>query len=239
MLTATNGLARLKDALRHVLWIGGPPDAGKSTVADLLAEQYDLSVYHFDRNEPDHLRRADPVRHPAVHALARRLEALGTQAWAEEFWVQRDVEQITQDTMASWSQRVDLAVEDLGRLSGDRPIIAEGPGFFPEVTLPLLSGDRQAIWLVPSEAFKRASHARRGKSAWRIHSSDPETAYRNHVERDLLIGQHYRRSTAELRLPLIEVDGSVSPEQVAADVAAHFAPTLTRMASGCSGERGP
>ena len=216
----------LKRALAHVLWIGGPPDAGKTTVAQLLAEKYGLQVYHFDRREPDHLRRADPARHPALHALATDLWELGERAWQESYWVRRPVAEQARGAIASWSERVGLAVEDLLALPADRPIVAEGPGFFPEAILPLLASPRQAIWLVPSAAFKRASHARRGKSAWRANTSDPERAYRNHVERDLLLAEHYRRQARALGVPLLEVDGSRPVEAVAAEVEAHFAPRL-------------
>lgn len=34
------GADTLKAALRHVLWIGGAPDAGKTTVARILAERH-------------------------------------------------------------------------------------------------------------------------------------------------------------------------------------------------------
>lgn len=53
------GMDRMNDVrhmLRHVLWIGGPPDAGKTTVADLLGRAHRLPVYHFDRHEMDHNR---------------------------------------------------------------------------------------------------------------------------------------------------------------------------------------
>lgn len=216
----------LKRALAHVLWIGGPPDAGKTTIAQVLGDRHGLQVYHFDRREMDHIRRADPARHPALHALGKDLQVLGERAWQEGYWVRRPVAEQARGAIASWTERVGLAVEDLLALPADRPIVAEGPGFIPEALLPLLASPRQAIWLVPSEAFKRESHARRGKSAWRATTSDPERAYRNHVERDLLMAEHYRRQARALGVPLIEVDGSRSVEAVVAEVEAHFAPRL-------------
>ena len=216
----------LKRALAHVLWIGGPPDSGKTTITQLLADRYRLQAYHFDRREKDHIRRADPARHPALHALGTDLRVLGERAWQEGYWVRRPVEDMARGTIATWSERVSLAVEDLLALPADRPIVAEGPGFFPAAILLLLASPRQAIWLVPSETFKRESHARRGKSAWRANLSDPERAYRNHVERDLLLAEHYRWQARELGGPLIEVDGSRPVEEVAAAVEAHFAPLL-------------
>src|ERR671933_152564 len=216
----------LKLALAHIIWIGGPPDSGKTTLAQLLADRHWLQVYHFDRREMDHIGRADPERHPALHALGTSLRELDEREWVEAHWVRRPVPEQARGAIASWTERVGLAVEDLLALPAVRPIVAEGPGFFPAAILPLLAGPRQAIWLVPSAAFKRESHARRGKSAWRAPLSDPERAYRNHVERDLLLAEHYRRQARELGVPLIEVDGSRPVEEVAAVVEAHFAPLL-------------
>jgi len=121
----------LKRALAHVLFVGGPPDAGKTTVADRLGARYGLTVYHFDRSEPAHLRRADPVRHPALHELARQLDKLGAAGWREAFWVRLPPAEMARRTRASWSEPVSLAVEDLLELSRQadtpRPIVAEGP----------------------------------------------------------------------------------------------------------------
>jgi len=222
----TDRMDSSKDALRRVLWIGGPPDAGKSTIADLLGDKYGLPVYRFDRREMDHIARAEPMRHPHLHTLQAQLAELDEQAWLEEFWVRRPVEEMVDSTIASWSERVGLAVEDILSMPTDRPIIAEGPGFFPEMILPLLSTPRQAIFLVPSEEFKRASHARRAKSERRDRTSDPERFLRNHIERDLLMAEHYRRTAREVGLALIEVDGSRSIGQVTAAVEAHFEPLL-------------
>ncbi len=219
-------MRNLRDALRHVLWIGGPPDAGKSTVADVLGGKHGLPVYHFDRHEMDHIARAEPTRRPQLYALWVQLAELDERAWLEEFWVRRSVEEMARDTIASWSERIELAIEDILAMPTDRSLIAEGPGFFPEAILPLLSTPRQAVFLAPSEAFKRASHERRAKSARRDQTSDPERFLRNHIERDLLMAEHYRRTARELGLALIEVDGSRSAAEVTSVVEAHFEPLL-------------
>ena len=84
---------------------------------------------------------------------------------------------------------------------------------------------RQAIWLVSTEEFKRASYQRRQKSAF-ANTSDPERARRNHMGRDLLLAAHIRRRTEELGLAILEVDGMRLLDEVASLVDAHFAPFL-------------
>lgn len=210
-----------RDTLRHVLWIGGPPDSGKTTIANILAERYGLQVYHFDRHEPDHdsrVRRASPAKYPYNHAWDAKT--------LDELWVAGPPSAMAELVVGCWSERIGLVTEDLLAMSTHRPIVAEGPGFFPEVVLPLLSHPRQAVWLVPSEAFKRASHERRGKS-FGDEVSDPNRATRNHIERDLLMAEHYRQKTRELSLAVYEVDGAKSVEEMAALVEARFAPLLS------------
>lgn len=210
-------------AFPHVLWIGGPPDCGKTTVANILAEKYRLQVYHLDHHEMDHVHRSDPNLHPATFELGMRLKELDELAQLEWLWINRTPIEMAESAMASWSDRFPLVLEDLLTMPKNCPIIAEGPGFFPEVILPLISNPHQAIWMVPSEAFKRASYIRRRKGEKRAQIlSDPEIAHRNHIERDLLIAERYRRSVCELELPLIEVDGSQSINEVLAKVEAHF-----------------
>jgi len=213
-----------RDRLAHVLWIGGPPDCGKTSIADIIAEKHGLQHYHFDRREGDHLRRADPERQPNVVKLRTLVGTLDERELAHELWLAHSPEAMAEFTVGSWSERVDLAVEDLLAMPGAPLIVAEGPGFFPERIAPLLTDPGKAVWLAPSEGFKRASAIRRDKPGSRHLTSDPERAQENLIRRDVLMGAQVRRGVNELGLAMYEVDGSRSLAEMAAMVEAQFGP---------------
>jgi hypothetical protein len=208
----------LRSALRRVLWIGGAPDAGKTTVARELAQRRDLALYVLDRAEPDHVARADPERRPEfARFLAMSMD---------ERWVLRSPREMAEHVIATGPERLAMAIDDLLRLPDDRLIVAEGPWFFPDLLAPLLAHPRQALWLVPTAAFKRASAARRDKPAIRHQTSDPERATCNWLARDLYLADYVRRRATALDLPLWEVDGILSIDTMVAAVEDHFRPLL-------------
>ncbi len=212
----------LKAQLRHVLFIGGPPDSGKTTIADALAEQHGLQVYHFDRHEMEHFSRADAVRHPALYG------SHPDRVTTEERWLGSSPEQMAEETIDCWSERFGMALQDILAMPDSPHIIAEGPGFFPELLSPLLADPHQAIWLVPSPAFKVTSSIRRDKPGSRWETTDPDLAQRNLIERDLIMGKYVHDSARELGLQVYEVDGSRSLEQVRADIEQFFGSLLER-----------
>jgi hypothetical protein len=101
-------------------------------------------------------------------------------------------------------------------------ILAEGPGLFPELVAPLIADPSRAIWLVPTEPFKLASVAQRGKPGNRHETSDPARATHNLTQRDLLMTTHIREAATERGLRVIEIDGSEGVEAIADLVEAHF-----------------
>jgi hypothetical protein len=206
----------LKESLSHVHWIGGPPDSGKTSVADVIAERYGLQVYHFDRHEMAHFSKATADEQPALWA------AHPDRMTTEERWLGSSPEQMAADTIACWSERFLMALDDLRAMPPAPAIVAEGPGFFPELVAPLLSDPQRAVVLVPAEPFKRRSAELRGKPGNRHETSDPERASANLLERDLLMTAHVRDSAASHKLRVIEVDGSEGVEAIADLVAAHF-----------------
>ncbi len=82
----------LRSRLRHVRWIGGPPDAGKSTVAPLVAQVLGANLYHQDAHERRHIQDADPERHPLHAEFRRQLETLDESAFLEHLWLRTNPE---------------------------------------------------------------------------------------------------------------------------------------------------
>jgi hypothetical protein len=210
-------------ALRQVLWIGGAPDAGKSTATRTLAAAHGWHAYHLDAAGRSHEARTTPERQPHLSAfLAMTMD---------ERWVVRSPAAMAAHVLQTGPEYLALAIEDLMLMPTEPPILAEGPWFFPADIAPLLSHPRQAIWLVPTEEFKRASAARRDKPQFRHDTSDPECATRNWLARDLLLGKLVRRQARELGLAVYEVDGSRTVEETAALLERHFAPVLAEQAN--------
>ena len=210
-------LDRLRHRLGHVLWLGGTPCSGKSAVAQQLIARYPVQLYHYDRYEQAHLARRDPARHPAFCADA----ALSM----DNRWVQRVVDEMVRATTAVWHERFAMVIDDLLALPATAPILAEGPGLLPADVAPLLTTPRQAIWLVPTEAFKRATQPTRGGGPVN-QTSDPARAYQHLIDLDLQLAVDVRRHAEELGLTVLMVDGSRSIADTGTFVAQHFGLTL-------------
>jgi hypothetical protein len=217
----------LKSALEHVLWIGGGTDTGKMSIAQAIAHRYGLQIYHYDRNEPSHIERLIDAGSTYFQELVTKTaEGRWVLRDVDAYWVLRSPEVMAQETIASWKSRFPLVVEDLQAMPKEPMIIAEGPGLFPENVYPTLHTPRQAIWLVPTEAFKRALVEQRGKPGVRAQTRDPERATENLIGRDLLMARRVEEEAQERGLTVCEVDGSRSLEEMVTVVEQHFQPLL-------------
>lgn len=192
---------QLRERLSHVLWIGGSPQAGKTTLSRLLAGKYDLRIYNIDwHHVREHLHR--PGGAPAGwHDLTM-----------DERWVLPSPEQLAARDVASWSARSALVVEDLLQLPTDRVVVAEGPTAFPWWVAPLLRSPRQAVFLIAAPDWRAAALARRYRddpsSSIHARTTDPQRADWNIAERDRLMAERIVASCRGLGLRYEIVDGS-------------------------------
>lgn len=208
-----------RKALSHVLWIGGATDSGKTTVSQIIAQRHGFQVYNYDRHDLPQMECL-----AETHADYRAFLA----ASVEENWVQPEPEDLLRFTLQAFRDRFPLVIEDLLALPRATTIVAEGHGLIPELVAPVLSGKRQAIWLVPTEEFKRASMERRNKPSFRAETSDPERATNNVFTRDMLLADRVKAHVQVWGLTVYEVDGSRSSEEMSTLVERHFKPFLHR-----------
>ncbi|MFJ5228859.1 hypothetical protein ACIQBJ_03060 [Kitasatospora sp. NPDC088391] len=212
-------------SLRRALWIGGAQWAGKTTVAELLAEQHGLTVYHYDYHD---------ARGHRDRRIARRI-ALGeplAEPDPDRTWSDRTPEQMAADTLAGFPARFGWALDDLRALYTGRPAIAEGWGLRPELVAPLLDAPRRMAVLVPTEEFRR--HQLRvlpRAGALGVPVRDPARAQANRVARDRLVAEDAVRHARRLGIRVLEVDGTRDATAVAADLADQFAPYLAASAA--------
>src|SRR5947199_632058 len=84
-------LSDVREALSHVLWIGGGPQAGKTTLSRLLAGKWDLKIYNLDwHGVRDHERRP----HPMITAFAAMS--------MDERWAKPSIDELVERAIAFW-----------------------------------------------------------------------------------------------------------------------------------------
>jgi 2-phosphoglycerate kinase len=209
-------MATQRESLRHVFWIGGGSGAGKSTIARRLAARHELRLYSTDDQMQNHARRTGRERAPLLHQFMSMS--------MDERWLLRSPRVMLETFHWFNGEGFDLIVEDLLGLGPEPGIIVEGFRLLPRLVKPLLAVPSHAVWLLPTSAFREAAFANRGRSALAFvdHTSDPEHAMRNLLERDRLFTDMLREETARLDLPALEVDTTTNEDATARRVAALF-----------------
>jgi hypothetical protein len=207
--------ALLAARLRHVRWIGGGSRAGKSTVTRQLAATYGLRLYRTDDTIAEHVRRSRSTDTPLLDAfLAMDMD---------ERWANRSPEVMLKTFPWFAGEGFDLIMEDLLAFAEDPLVLAEGFRLLPRLVAPLLSRPNQAVWLVSTPAFRRAAFDSRGFT-WEIptKTSKPERALSNLLVRDHLFTQGVVKEASALQLRVLEVDGTVSVDEMIGHVANHL-----------------
>lgn len=206
----------MREQLRHVYWIGGGSGAGKSTVARRIAARHGLHLYATDDVMAEHARRSTREDSPLLY----RFLAMGM----DERWVNRPPGTMLETFHWFQGEGFRLIVEDLLRLPREPGVIAEGFRLLPRLVEPLLSAPARAVWLLPSPAFRQAVVGSRGGSAWGFlaKTTDPERALRNLLERDRMFTDILREEAARLGLPAVEVDATMTEDDLAERVTEVF-----------------
>jgi 2-phosphoglycerate kinase len=180
-------------------WIGGGSGAGKSTIARRIADRHGLRVYSTDDAMSEHARRMDTP-------FLREFIAMDM----DQRWVNRSPETMLETFHWYRGEGFDHIVADLP----DEPVIVEGFRLLPHLVAPIAEPGH-AVWLLPTPEFRRAAFEHRG-SLWTIagKTSNPERALRNVLERDRMFTERLHTETKRLELPVIEVDTTMTEDEL-------------------------
>ena len=185
-------------SLRHVLWIGGSPGSGKTTVATRIARRHGLRWYNADARTWAHRDRA--IREG--NAAAIQWEAMTP----EERWTASPVEMLA---MSLHRERGPMVVDDLLALPRSPLVVAEG------TTLPAgaVQDHSRAVWLLTTPELQRGRLEERGLSR------GPRELY-------LLVAETIEREASEHGVRVLVVDGARSIDATVAAVERLFKDAL-------------
>jgi hypothetical protein len=186
--------------LDHVLWIGGAPVSGKTTVATRLTRRHGLRWYGADTRTWDHRDRA----------IARGIQAaIRWEAMRpHERWETSTPEEMLE--LSLHRERGPLVVEDLEALPRSPLVVADGTTL-PAAAVP----DRtRAIWLIPTPEFHRTLLEERSLAR------GPRELY-------LLLAETIEREARENDVPILVVDGSLTIDETVDAVEHALAKAIT------------
>lgn len=184
---------------QDIYWIGGAACAGKSTLAQMYAEKYELELYSCDEYFEEHLKRISVVEQPAMYKVS-------TMNPNEAFYT-REINEQLEVYIQSFKEDFSFVIDDL-RKKTDQPIVVEGNQLLPSLVLPYLSNNHKAIWIIPTENFQREYYMKR---SWieniLKNTEDSEVAFDNWMKRDALFANLVYQEASNLGLRVLLVDG--------------------------------
>jgi hypothetical protein len=193
--------------------LGGSPCAGKSSVADRLAERYNLTVYRCDDGYGRHVQACNPKEHPTLHAI--------TQMTWDEIWMRPVAVQVDAE-LEAYREEFRMILDDLRGLPRDRLVLVEGCALLPELVAPL-ADPLHALWFVPTPQFQRHHYSQRGFIQEILSQcSDPQAAWDNWMARDEQFGRTVASAATQRGYRIECVDGTCSLDTLALLAAAHF-----------------
>jgi hypothetical protein len=196
-----------------MLWIGGAPGAGKSTLAWLLSRAADLPLHPVDLWAYDH-----QARRPPGESLDDQL-ARGPEAAADAF-------------EAASSERLGLVLDDIAaRDLGPVPALVEGPQLMPELATRLPGG--YGVWLLPDPERTRLARQERLAREETL-AGGPTAARRTRTEgllrRDAILAGRIQQAAGRAGRPVIAVPASPDWSKIAAAIEAALSPALRKVA---------
>ena len=190
--------------------IGGSPCSGKSTLASLLARKYDLLHIKLDDLVDEMMSQASVDSRPIC--------LLRQDRNPDQIWL-RNPEEMADEEWHFYEEIFPYVKSYLIK-NQDRPLLVEGAGLLPHLVKELEWPASSYLCLTPTADFQKKHYKQREWVPYVLEgTSNPEQAFENWMQRDILFAQMVRKEAQKLGYPSLMTDGSRSEKETAEKIA--------------------
>ena len=189
--------------------IGGSPCSGKSTIASLLARQYQLRHIKLDDLLIEMMSQASANSQPIC--LLRKDRS------PEQIWM-RNPEEMADEEWRFYEEIFPYVKSYLIK-NQNRPLLVEGAGLLPHLVKELEYPTSSYLCLTPTADFQKKHYRQREWVPYVLEgTTNPDKAFENWMQRDILFAQMVRKEAMELGYSSLLTDGSQSENQTMKEV---------------------
>ena len=190
--------------------IGGSPCSGKSTLASLLARKYDLLHIKLDDLVDEMMSQASVDSRPIC--------LLRQDRNPEQIWM-RNPEEMADEEWRFYEEIFPYVKSCLIK-DQDKALLVEGAGLLPHLIKSLEEPAVSYLCLTPTADFQKKHYKQREWVSYVLEgTSNPEQAFENWMQRDILFAQMVRKEAQKLGYPSLMTDGSRSEKETAEKIA--------------------
>ena len=193
--------------------IGGSPCSGKPTIASLLARQYQLLHIKLDDLVEKMMSQASEDSQPIC--------LLRQDRNPEQIWM-RNPEEMADEEWRFYEEIFPYVKSYLIK-NQDRPLLVEGAGLLPHLIKSLEEPAVSYLCLTPTADFQKKHYKQREWVPYVLEgTSNPEQAFENWMQREILFAQMGRKEAMKLGYSSLMTDGRQSEKQTAEEIARIF-----------------
>jgi hypothetical protein len=206
-----------KTIFSHVIWVGGPADSGKTTLARRIAQMKAYQYYSCDQTGAEHLQKLARTN----TEYKKYVESVLSERWTGYTSVE-----IVEQSLKTGREVFQFVLEDIKALPNNIPIIVEGVGLTPEIVRPVMTSAYQGIWLVPTKEIMEKSFRKKASFLQTTMGDQAETTITLLLQANIHLMEVIESQAEQYGCKVYEIGEKLSIEENVANVWAHFSQYL-------------
>lgn len=188
--------------MTKIYYIGGSPCSGKSTVAEMIANKYNMYYFKVDDFLFEYIAKAKDKG--IVSSTKASLMTV------DETWLRNPMEQCKEE-FTIYKEIFEFVLEDISKINTQNGIIAEGAAFLPDLMRHIGVNEKHYICIVPTKEFQYIHYKQR---SWVPHvlegCSNKELAFENWMKRDAFFAIKVKQESENLGYKTFITDGNLN-----------------------------